>query len=432
MNQLLEPLRIEALANGGAGIARLEGRVIFVPGTAPGDLVRCRLGREKRTYADAEVVEILEPGFGRRQPPCPVAAECGGCQWQHLSYPDQLFWKEKLFHDTLIRQLEAEQSQLLPIVPAPQELAYRSRVQVKCFRSRQGFVTGFYRPKSHYVVPITECPVISPQLNDLLAELRKLLGQSVFAAEIPQIDLAHGDDGKRRAVVHYLGRRKPQLIDLLQSFAASASVDLLLQAGRNESLLPVVGDGELVIDVDDPPLKLAYGGGGFAQINLRQNRHLVHEVLAAAKLTGTERVLDLFCGMGNFSLPLARRAGEVVGVEDFPPSISMARSNAGRNHLDNTEFHARAAEGALKQFSAGKTFDLLLLDPPRSGAFTVMKDVLQQPVKRILYVSCDPQTLARDLKPLLHGGYQLEFSRPFDMFPQTFHCESLTALNFVG
>lgn len=429
---LIGPLRIEALANGGAGIARLDGRVIFVPGTAPGDLVRCRLVIEKKRYAEAAIVEILEPADCRQQEPCPIAAECGGCQWQHFPYAEQLRWKEQLFHDSLVRQCGVDRQRLLPIVPAPQHWGYRSRAQVKCHRTPQGFVTGFFRPKSHYVVPMTSCPVLAPELDELLSRLRERLASSEFAAQIPQIDLAFGDAGKRRAVIHYLGRHAQQLCELLQTVADTTLSDLLLQNGRHESLLPIAGAGELTIVVDEPPLYLKYAAGGFAQINLVQNRQLVRSVLTAAKLNGSERILDLYCGMGNFSLPLARRARVVVGVEDYPPSIAMARSNAVTNTIHNVEFHDRAAEGALTRFSAPQPFDLLLLDPPRSGAYTVMKEICRQPVKTILYVSCDPQTLARDLKLLLHGGYRLESSQPFDLFPQTYHCESLTVLKYAS
>jgi 23S rRNA (uracil1939-C5)-methyltransferase len=432
MKQLLEPLRIESLANGGSGIARLDGRVIFVPGTAPGDLVRCRLVRDKRRYAEAEVVDLIEVAGSRRPAPCPVAAECGGCQWQHLPYADQLRWKEQLFHDSLLRQCGVEQQRLLPIIPAPREWGYRSRAQVKCFRAAQGFVTGFFRAQSHYVVPMRNCPVLAPELNELLAGLRDLLGSTDFAAEIPQIDLALGDDRKRRAVVHYLGRQAGQLAELLRPLAAAGKSDLLLQVGRQESLTALAGDGELTIKVGRPLLKLRCQAGGFTQINLEQNRRLVERVVAAARLTGAERVLDLFCGMGNFSLPLARLGGLVVGVEAYSASIAMARENAAANGIGNVEFHARPAEGALTDFSSRQPFDLLLLDPPRSGAYEVMKELLRQPVKRVLYVSCDPQTLTRDLKPLLNNGYQLETSQPLDMFPQTFHCESLTILKYLS
>jgi 23S rRNA (uracil1939-C5)-methyltransferase len=170
--------------------------------------------------------------------------------------------------------------------------------------------------------------------------------------------------------------------------------------------------------------------GGFAQINLEQNRRLLDAVISSAELKGNEWVLDLYCGMGNFSLSLARRSQQVWGVEDYPASIEMARRNAELNQIENVAFYAQPAEGALQALSRETCFDLVLLDPPRAGAFAVMDELLAVPVPRVLYVSCDAQTLARDLKVLLNGGYRLISSQPFDMFPQTHHVESLSVLEY--
>ncbi len=428
--KIIGPLSIESLANGGSGIARDDGRVVFVPGTAPGDTIMCRVLKEKKRYALAELVEILQPSELRHKPVCTVAEKCGGCQWQHLTYADQLIWKERLFHESLRRQLGVNKEQLLPIIPAPHDLGYRSRVQIKCQVTRSDFVCGFFQPKSNNVVPVSSCPVMAPELNELLAELHLLLAASPLAEKIPQIDLAADDNNKCLAVVHYIGSKPERLVELLSAFAWRENVDILLKPGPNGKLTNISGSGTLSITVDQPPLTLTYSAGGFAQINLVQNRQLVSAVLDAAELTGRERVLDLYCGMGNFSLPLARRAEIVCGVEDFAPSIEMARKNATDNRLSNVDFHSRTAENAWSELSTRSKYDLLVLDPPRSGAYEVMLELLQTPVQRLLYVSCDPQTLSRDLKVLLNNNYRLVSSQPFDMFPQTFHCESLSVLEY--
>lgn len=428
----IEVLRIDRLANGGAGLGRIDGQVIFVPKTAPGDLVRCRLVREKSRYAEGELLEVLEPGLSRQAPPCPVAEACGGCQWQHLPYPEQLRWKEDLFRDSLIRACNIEPQLVKPILPAPAQWHYRSRVQIKCFASKQGFVTGFFKPRSHFVVSMSTCPVLAEPLNHLLKPLRELFSASPYAAKIPQLDLALGDDGCRRVVVHHIGPPAPELAECLKGFAREHRLQLCLQSGRNETLAALEGDGELCITLPESRVHLKYAAGGFAQINLEQNRALVSTVLGAADLQGDERILDLFCGMGNFSLPLARRARSVVGVENYAPSIAMAEKNARANSLNNAEFFVRPAEGSYSELSAENPFDLLILDPPRSGAYPVMKELLARPVRKLIYVSCDPQTLARDLKALIHGGYRLLQSQPLDMFPQTFHCESFSVLEYSG
>ena len=432
LKKTLGPLRVESLANGGTGIVRADGRVIFVPQVVPGDEILCRLVKEKKRYAEAELVAVVSPSAQRRELPCPVAAECGGCQWQPLPYAEQLRWKERLFHETLIRQCSVDSACLRPIVAAPAEWHYRSRVQIKCAMTAAGFICGFYKPKSHFVVAMDRCPVIAEPLNDLLAKLRSLLENSAFSGQISQLDLALGDCQRRRAVIHYQGADVAGLAELLFQVKGDGRLDLSILFGKNGQLRSVVGSGELAIEVDEPPLQLNYATGGFAQINLEQNRQLLNAVIAAAELTGGERILDLYCGMGNFSLPLARRAKQVCGVEDYSASIEMARRNALLNQIGNAEFHAQPAEGALTKLSRAGKFDLVLLDPPRCGAFAVMNELLRLSVARVLYVSCDAQTLARDLKLLLNGGYRLVSSQPFDMFPQTHHVESLSVLEFSG
>lgn len=426
---MIKRLRIERLAYGGAGIGRHEGKAIFVPCTAPGDLVDCRIVREKKRYAEGELVALLESGSGRRTPACPLFGRCGGCQWQHLDYGEQARWKEEIFRDTLIRQANVPPDLVLPLAHAPEEWGYRSRVQFKCRQTDAGLVMGFYRSGSHFVIDVPHCPIAAPAINGALTHFRQWLSASPCPEKIPQVDVAVDDEARLRVVVHVLDGREGALAAYLRPLAEAAGYALFLQSGRKDSLCHVTGAEDLHIHPETGnDLRLAYAPGGFAQVNLAQNRQLVAEVLAALDNTTPERVLDLFCGMGNFSLPLARLASEVVGVEDYAPSIAKARANAADNGLTNAFFHARPAEGAAEFFSREKPFDLVLLDPPRTGAYAVTRELTRLRPPRILYVSCDPPTLARDLAPLLHGGYRLEWSRPFDLFPQTHHTESLTSL----
>ena len=424
---ILPPLTVETLVNGGAGLARHEGRVVFIPHTAVDDIVRCRITKVKKNFLEAEIVEMIKPALQRRKPLCPVAGDCGGCQWQHLPYSEQLHWKESLFHQTLSRRCHCDATQLLPIAAAD-EWGYRSRVQIKCCVRNSKFITGFYRPKSHSVVSIDHCPIIAPELNLLLDLLRELIDQSPYAAAITQLDLAMGTEGNVSAVIHYSGDDLIALSQLLLTKDLSAAV--LIKTAPKSKLINLQGDGILELVVDSPPIRLRYATGSFAQINLQQNRRLVAAVVSLADLSGDEQVLDLYCGMGNFSLPLALRAKQVVGVEESSVSIKMAGENSRLNEIENVEFYRRSAEGALTDFLQQRAFDLLLLDPPRSGAIEIMGELLESPVKKVIYVSCDPQTLARDLSLLISGGYELVSSQPFDLFPQTHHCESVTLLRY--
>lgn len=421
-------LTIDRLAFGGNGVGRLDGKAVFVPLTAPGDRIRCRIVKDKGRWAEGELLELLEPAPQRIEPPCPVFGRCGGCQWQYLPYSEQAAAKDAIFREQLVRHADAPAEAILPIVAAPQSYGYRSRVQLKCRNTPHGFVLGFYRRGSHYVEKIAACPLAPAALNAIIPGLYAAFAASPAADRVPQIDLNLDAAGARRVVVHVLPGAEAMARRALEPFAWQEGFALFLQAGRKEGLEHVHGAAELTIECDEPPLKLAYGPGGFAQVNLAQNRALVAATLAAARLTGGERVLDLFCGMGNFSLPLARRCREVVGVEDYAPSIAQAQQNAAANGIRNAHFLARPAAGALTELAATAPFDLVLLDPPREGAYEVSRELLQVRPPRILYVSCDPATLARDLKPLLHNGYRLAASQPFDFFPQTHHIESLSVL----
>jgi 23S rRNA (uracil1939-C5)-methyltransferase len=421
-------LRIDSLAFGGSGIGRLDGKAIFVPLTAPGDRIRCRIVRDKGRWAEAEMVDILEPAPERITPPCPVFGICGGCQWQFLPYSGQAQWKERIYRDLLQRQAGVAPENILPIVAAPDPYAYRSRAQLKCINTPQGFNLGYFRRGSHVVVGISACPLLPKGLNDLIPLLQSAIAGSGVAAHIPGIDVGIDDRNRVRLVVHVLGNAAPEVAELLRPLAIREDFALFVQDDREGGLQHICGEEDLVISCDTPPLALAYKAGGFSQINLEQNRTLLNAVLSAAGLQGTERVLDLYCGMGNFSLPLARRCAEVVGVEDYAPSIAQAKSNAKQNGLYNTRFHARPAAGALRTFGQKTPFDLVVLDPPREGASDVCRELIELCPPRILYISCDPATLARDLKTLLQNGYHCVSAQPFDFFPQTHHIESLAIL----
>jgi len=424
--QDVQILDIDSLAFGGAGVGRLEGKAVFVPLSAPGDRVRCRILRQKKRFAEAELLEVLEPSSMRKPAPCPHFGVCGGCRWQHLGYEDQCSQKETIFRDMLVRQAGVAPELIRPLAAAPSPWGYRSRAQLKCRMTPSGFVMGFYRQGSHFVIDVPHCAVLHPALDAAARALREPLSKSPEVAKIPQLDLGVGDDGAVRAVVHYLGERLKKFCAELAPLAEALDIALFVQTGRKESLHLVRGPENLFLEVEG--CSLGYGPGGFAQINLEQNRALVRLALEALEPLDGKRILDLFCGMGNFTLPLAQSAQLLVGVEDYAPSIASARENAARNSLSNVRFHTEPASGAFARHAGQEGFDAVLLDPPRSGAYEVIKDLLFAAPRHLLYVSCDPATLARDLVPLLHGGYRLLWSRPLDMFPQTHHVESISLL----
>ncbi len=431
-------LRIEKMAFGGAGFGHIEGKACFVPYTAPGDLVRIRICKEKRSFMEGELLELLEPAEQRMEPPCPVFGECGGCHWQHLSYSQQLQAKENIFAEILWRSGRVPRERIMPIVPAPDAFAYRSRAQLKIRFVDDEPLIGFYRAGSHFVVNIPEkCAIVHPVINRLVAGLRHVLKLCPDAARIPQIDAATGDDGRAELVVHYIGDRKVEIIDhFRQHGPALDAASVFMQSGRKSTLETVFcSDGaNLNYRVPAPAaeradISISFGSGGFSQVNFRQNLALIHIVREWAALSGKEKVLDLFCGNGNFSLPLATEALHVTGVEEYPPSIDVAIANAVANSSDNVSFVCADAAAALAaMISAAEKFDVVVLDPPREGAAQIAGAIPAVNPRAIIYVSCDPATLARDIGIMKKAGYDVVRSRPVDMFPQTYHIESVTLL----
>jgi 23S rRNA (uracil1939-C5)-methyltransferase len=400
MAEIIRNLEITSLVHGGRGIGRHEGKAVFVPLVAPGDRIDCRVVKSKKRFAEAELTEILVSSPFRREPPCAFFGACGGCQWQHLPYSEQLRWKGQNFSDQLVRSKMVQADRIKPIVAAPEEWRYRNRVQLKTHFSADGLAVGFYRHGSHSVVDIDRCLLVAPPLQKVLSLLREYLQGMDNAESVEQVDLACGDDGKVRLLLYV----RPEGYEALRRQL-----------------------GELTVTIDQPALALRYGPGGFVQVNSSQNRAMISNMLELLDLKGNEKVIDLFCGMGNFSLPLACRAGHVVGIEDYAPSIDMARLNAEANQVRNVEFFAADASAIIDRFK-GENPDLVVLDPPRTGNYEVVNQLLQLKPERVLYVSCDPATLARDLVPLIIGGYEVISSQPFDLFPQTWHIESMTLL----
>jgi len=428
---------IERMCYGGAGFGRLEGKACFVPFTAPGDRARFRVVKEKRSFLEGELLELCSPSQLRVVPACPVFGRCGGCDWQHLPYGEQLRQKGEIFGDSLRRIGRVESEALLPVAASEREYGYRSRIQLKLARKGSSTALGFFRAGSHEVVDAAcGCAIADPLLNRIADEFRALLPQVPEMDAVVQIDLAIGDDGESIAVLHVELRAAQALKRALSAAAAAlpSLTGLFVRGGAKSRIEKVFGVESLSYGIpagflpDGPELRLRFGRGGFSQVNYRQNLHLIASVFKMAALTGTERVLDLYCGNGNISLPMAGYAAQLHGVEGYAPSIDDARANALANGVANVSFEVNDVPAAVQRLAAcGERFDLVILDPPRSGAEAVGEIARLAPAA-IVYVSCDPPTLSRDLALLGESGYRVVCSQPVDMFPQTYHLESVTLL----
>jgi 23S rRNA (uracil1939-C5)-methyltransferase len=431
-------LLIDKLAFGGAGFGRVDGKACFVPYTAPGDRVEISVVKSKSSYLEGTVQRVETPAPCRVTPLCPVFGICGGCDWQHVSAEMQCQQKELIFAETMWRMARIDRELIRPLLAAENPYGYRQRIQLKVHCSGDGLFLGFFQSGTHRVVDLPDgCAIARPELNRAMAEVRWIIASSPEPRRIPQVDLSVGEDGRVTALVHYIGTAGGEM----RSYLAGLEVKLeqiaaiCLQVGRKESINSVFGPellGYTLTDGAGRELSLSYSADSFSQINFRQNRRIVDAVLAWTAERSVGTLLDLFCGNGNFSLPLASLVRSVVGMEAYPRSIELARHNARENGIDHATFFCEdAAAGVSRLATEGAAFDMILLDPPRSGADAVVRNLHRLQPEYLVYVSCDPPTLGRDLALLQKSGFQVESIQPVDMFPQTYHLESVTFLQAV-
>jgi len=427
---------IDTLAYGGNGVCRVNGKVCFVPYSCPGDVLQLAITSEKRSFMLGRITELLEPSVQRTSPPCPHFGTCGGCSWQHLEYAAQLQAKQQILAEALWRGARVEAERISATVAAPQPYGYRSRVQFKLHSSHQGLQIGFFRTASHQVEDLPQgCLIAQPLINQVLERFRALLPAY---AELRSVSEIHVDCGKNgvAAVVSYAGSKPERLIEFLSqhSSALAPLTSLFIQSSAKGTPLHVFGDDQLSYSLEPripggPACWLAYRVGGFSQVNRAQNQAMLNVVRRMLACDASAELLDLYCGNGNFSLPLAADVAHVTGIEGYAGSIDSARANALQNAIENADFIcADAARGARQLADSGRSFPTVLLDPPRSGAAEAVPEICRLKPDTIIYVSCDPSTLARDCGLLKAGGYHVLESVPIDMFPQSYHIESVTLL----
>ena len=427
---------IDKLAFGGSGVCRIDGKVCFVPFSCPGDEVRLRITTRKKSYCTAEIEEILSASLSRILPICPLFGSCGGCSWQHISYPFQLEQKHQIFADTLWRGARVGGELIGGLVAAPLPYGYRSRVQFKVSVQQGELQIGFFKNGSHSVVDAAKgCPVAVPRINDFLESLRAVLAGFSELEAISHIAVDVGEQGVI-AVVHCSGQNIKKISSFLldRSSALNSCSGLFLQTGQNSAPVRLWGESKIVYqmpggDSGGKSSRLTYLPGGFAQVNQSQNVALLSIIRRLGSFNSTDRLLDLYCGNGNFSIPLAADVASVVGVEGAKDSIVSAEFNRAANEVANAEFICDDASAGVRcLIRDGRKFDVILLDPPRTGAADAVPDIAALNPERIVYVSCDPATLARDCALLAGFGYRVVESVPVDMFPQTYHLESVTLL----
>jgi 23S rRNA (uracil1939-C5)-methyltransferase len=406
-------VKIEAMTFGRNAITRLDGKVVMVAGAAPGDLLEIEISAELPNYALARVVRLVQGGDERRQPPCEYANDCGGCDWQHLRYEAQIRHKAELLAAEFRRGLAIELDPSSLVEPAPAELGYRSRVRLKTARG----AVGFSRSRSNSIVAIDSCPVAAVTIVNA-ASLARALGPICR-----EIEVAAGTGGE--VLVAELAKA-PTAFTVAQArrTVQNGTVGVVL---RGDGVRHVVGNARIAFEAE-PGCMIEADADLFSQVNRQQNLKLVGAVMGLARLSPGTRVLDLFCGTGNFSLPAAQRGAHVTGADENSLAIEAARANAARMDLRGAQFMAmRAAEAVRFLSGAGYHPDLIILDPPRIGAADLIEPLVRLGGRQVIYVSCDPITLVRDLRLLTQNGYRIEYARAFDFFPNTHHLEIIAS-----
>lgn len=430
-----ELVQIEAtivgLTHDGHGIAALDGERVFVPGALPGERALLSLQRRRRRHGQASLVEVLEPAAERVEPPCEYFGRCGGCAVQHLSYEAQVRFKESVVRDALERIARLETPEwLAPLTGEQWHYRRRARLGVRYVEGKERVLVGFKERASRFVTDMSACRVLVKPMDILPGELSRTVGQTSLQRQLPQAEVAVGD-GARAVVLRVLAAPTADDLTHFAALGRELEVDVYLQTGGPGTVRPLEPEtaGTLSYRLEDFDVELEFAPTDFIQVNAAINAAMVGRIVDRLEIAANDRVLDLYCGLGNFSLPLARHAAEVVGVEGEGGLVARAAHNARHNDISNARFVTADLHQADWPFLR-EHWDLVVLDPPRTGAEAAVKLMRQMGPRRIAYVSCHPATLARDaLELTANQGYRLVAAGIADMFPHTHHVEALAVFD---
>jgi len=424
-------VRVESLNHEGWGVARFNGKAVFIDGALPGERVVFQTTKTRKSYDLGKVTSILEPSPDRVTPRCQYFGTCGGCSFQHLNDGAQLPAKEKILRDNFERIGKASpETWLEPLSAAHWGYRRKARLGVRVVEKKGGVIIGFRERNHSFITPLASCEVLDPRVSRLLPALRDLIAQFSRPDRVPQIEVATGDV-KVALVFRHVVPLTPRDNELLVDFGKRHGIQIYRQPGRPDQLEPVwpASPEPLFYRLPEFDCVLEFAPADFIQVNADLNRLMIQQAIKLLDLKGDDRVLDLFCGLGNFSLPIARTVLQVTGVEAEISLVEKARHNAERNGVRNTNFLQGDLyhEVSPAPWETEQMCNKWLLDPPRTGAIEVVKRLSERGCpERIVYVSCNPATLARDSEVLVHAkGYRLAAAGVMDMFPQTSHVEAM-------
>ncbi len=419
---------IDDLSHDGRGVATHADKRVFVHGALPGERVIMRLTDRKRHYDEGEVVEVILASPDRIEPLCPHFGQCGGCTLQHLAPRKQIEAKQNTLLQNLERIGKVKPEKVWEPLTGP-EWGYRrkARLSVRYVHKKERVLVGFRERYGRFVADMSECHVLDPRIAARLASLSELIHAMDARCSIPQLEVSCGDE-QCALVFRHLEPLSEKDLERLRTFATTSGIAVLLQpAGPASVHCLEPASVELGFGVPEFGLRMEFGPSDFIQVNAGMNLEMIHRAMELLDPGPDDRVLDLFCGLGNFTLPIATKAGEVVGVEGDAELVRKAGLNASRNELCNVEFHAADLnEDPDSAPWLRNPYDKVMVDPPRSGAEFILPHIAASGARRIVYVSCHPASLARDAGILVQQfGFKLMGAGVMDMFPQTGHVESI-------
>ncbi len=425
--------KIESLSHEGRGIAHVEGKTVFVNGALPGEDALFQYKKQRPKYDEAQALEISNPAAERVEPKCEFFGLCGGCSLQHMQHDFQIEHKQSVLLEQLTHIGKVKPKSVIPPLTGP-IWGYRrkARLGVKYVDKKERVLVGFREKYSPFVADMNSCEVLHPSVGLLIEPLQCLITELSLIKQIPQIEVAIGDE-VTALIFRHLADFTDNDIDKLSAFAEQHNIDIYLQSGGLDSVVPLpeATARQLSYSLPEFDVTLNFLPTDFTQVNLEINRGMVPRALELLEVNSDDRVLDLFCGIGNFTLPLARKAESVLGIEGEQALVERAKQNAVFNSISNVDFRAiDLAKDDFKEDFLKGGFNKLLLDPARNGAQEIIEKMNLKSIERIVYVSCNPSTLARDAGILVNDkGFKLEQAGVMDMFPHTTHVESIAVFS---
>jgi 23S rRNA (uracil1939-C5)-methyltransferase len=427
--QLPEPsvVHIEAMSHEGRGIAHIDGKTIFVFGALEGEEVRIQIRKTSRNYDEAITLDVIQPSELRIKPKCEAFEVCGGCSLQHMDNDEQVAFKQR----SLLEMMSHAGIEIEQVIPAlrSQPWGYRrkARLGVKFVRKKGRVLVGFRERNTSYLADMSRCEVLIPQVGRRLQDLAELTASLDARETIPQIEVA-SDDSNVALVFRHLKPLSKNDNEKLIDFAKANDIWIQLQPGGPDSIINLYPEQQVLYftPLVNDDIKILFDPVDFTQVNAEINQQMVEQALHLLDLKKTDKVLDLFCGLGNFTLPIARRCSKVTGIEGDAPMVGRAKQNALVQAIDNSDyFVADLSQPDPDTEWMRQQYDKILLDPPRLGAAQIAQSIARFDAKKIVYISCQPASLVRDSKIICDNGYRLSHLGIMDMFPQTAHVESM-------